>query len=149
VAGSRLFVHESRFDEVVDGVSEIAKSIKVGSGLEASTQMGPLVSEEQFNRVTGYLESGKNDGATAVTGGGRVGVKGFFVEPAVLTNTSPSMKVVREEIFGPVVVAAPFSDLNEIASQANDSEYGLGGHHAALTSSGPGLSRTGSRPVLA
>jgi phenylacetaldehyde dehydrogenase len=126
VAGSRLFVQQSRFDEVVDGVAEIAKSIKLGPGMDESTQMGPLVSDEQFRRVTGFLESGKADGATALTGGGRFGDKGYFVEPTVLTNTSPSMKVVREEIFGPVVVAAPFSDLDEIAAAANDSEYGLG-----------------------
>jgi phenylacetaldehyde dehydrogenase len=126
VAGSRLFVQQSRFDEVVDGVSEIAKSIKLGSGMEPGTQMGPLVSAEQLSRVTGFLESGKADGATAVTGGGRHGDKGYFVEPTVLTNTNPNMKVVREEIFGPVVVAAPFSDLDEIAAVANDTEYGLG-----------------------
>src|SRR6516165_3718624 len=126
VAGSRLFVQESRFDEVVNGVAEIAKGIKLGSGLDESTQMGPLVSEEQFQRVSGYLESGKEDGATAVTGGGRFGDRGYFVEPTVLTNTRPEMKIVREEIFGPVVVAAPFSDLDEIAAAANDTEYGLG-----------------------
>jgi phenylacetaldehyde dehydrogenase len=126
VAGSRLFVQQSRFDEVVDGVAEIAKSIKLGSGLEQGTQMGPLVSDEQLQRVTGYLESGKADGATAVTGGGRFGDRGYFVEPTVITNTTPDMKIVREEIFGPVVVAAPFSDLDEIAAAANDSEYGLG-----------------------
>jgi phenylacetaldehyde dehydrogenase len=126
VAGSRLFVQQSRFDEVVDGVSEIAKSIKLGSGMDPSTQMGPLVSAEQLSRVTGFLESGRADGATAVTGGGRFGDTGYFVEPTVLTNTTPDMKVVREEIFGPVVVAAPFSDLDEIAAVANDTEYGLG-----------------------
>ncbi len=126
VAGSRLYVHQSRFDEVVDGVAEIAKSIKLGSGLEAGTQMGPLVSEEQLTRVSGYLESGKAEGATALTGGGRFGDRGFFIEPTVLINTHGNMKVVREEIFGPVLVAAPFSDLDEIAAQANDSEYGLG-----------------------
>ncbi len=126
VAGSRLFVQQSRFDEVVSGVSEIAKSIKLGAGMEPGTQMGPLVSDEQLRRVTGYLDSGKADGATAVTGGGRFGDRGFFVEPTVLTNTRPEMKVVREEIFGPVVVAAPFSDLDEIAAVANDTEYGLG-----------------------
>jgi len=126
VAGSRLFVHESRFDEVVDGVSEIAKSIKLGSGMDPTTQMGPLVSAEQLSRVTGFLDSGKTDGATAVTGGGRFGDKGYFVEPTVLTNTTPDMKVVREEIFGPVVVASPFSDLDQIAAVANDTEYGLG-----------------------
>ena len=126
VAGSRLFVHQSRFDEVVGGVAEIAKSIKLGSGMEAGTQMGPLVSEEQLQRVSSFLESGKAEGATAVVGGGRFGDQGFFIEPTVLTNVHGQMKVVREEIFGPVVVAAPFSDLDEIAAEANDSEYGLG-----------------------
>jgi len=126
VAGSRLFVQESRFDEVVDGVAEIAKSIKLGSGLDPSTQMGPLVSAEQFERVSGFLESGRTDGATALAGGGRHGDRGYFIEPTVLTNTRPDMKVVREEIFGPVLVAAPFSNLDEIAAVANDSEYGLG-----------------------
>jgi phenylacetaldehyde dehydrogenase len=126
VAGSRLFVQRGRFDEVVDGVAAIAKSIKMGPGMEPGTQMGPLVSDEQFRRVTGYLESGKADGATALAGGGRYGDRGYFVEPTVLTNTRPDMKVVREEIFGPVLVAAPFSDLDEIAAVANDSEYGLG-----------------------
>jgi phenylacetaldehyde dehydrogenase len=126
VAGSRLFVHQSRFDEVVDGVAEIAKSIKLGSGMEVGTQMGPLVSEEQFQRVSGFLASGKEEGATALAGGGQFGDRGFFIEPTVLINTHSGMKVVREEIFGPVVVAAPFTDLDEIAAQANDSEYGLG-----------------------
>jgi phenylacetaldehyde dehydrogenase len=126
VAGSRLFVQESRFDEVVDGVAEIAKGIKLGSGMEADTQMGPLVSDEQFRRVSDFLESGRSDGATALAGGGRHGDRGYFIEPTVLTNTRPDMKVVREEIFGPVVVAAPFSSLDEIAAVANDSDYGLG-----------------------
>ena len=126
VAGSRLYVHQSRFDEVVDGVAEIAKSIKLGSGLEAGTQMGPLVSEEQLQRVSDYVESGKAEGATALAGGGRFGDRGFFIEPTVLINTHGNMKVVREEIFGPVLVASPFTDLDEIAAQANDSEYGLG-----------------------
>src|SRR5271169_4890780 len=126
VAGSRLFVQQSRFDEVVEGVSEIAKSIKLGPGMSADTQMGPLVSEEQLSRVTGYLESGRADGATAVTGGGRWGDRGYFVEPTVITGTRPDMKIVREEIFGPVVVAAPFQTLDDIAAAANDSDYGLG-----------------------
>jgi len=126
VAGSRLFVQQNRFDEVVAGVVEIAKSIKLGPGMEEGTQMGPLVSDEQLRRVTGYLDSGRDDGATALTGGTRYGDKGYFVEPTVLTNTTPDMKVVREEIFGPVVVAAPFQSLDDIAAAANDSEYGLG-----------------------
>src|SRR5271170_4451175 len=115
VAGSRLFIQEDRFDEVVNGVAEVAKSIKLGDGMDADTQMGPLVSDEQLKRVTGYLESGKSDGATALSGGGRSGNRGYFVEPTVLTGTRPDMKVVREEIFGPVVVAAPFQNLEEIA----------------------------------
>jgi phenylacetaldehyde dehydrogenase len=126
VAGSRLYVQRDRFDEVVDGVAQIAKSIKMGPGMEPGTQMGPLVSDEQFRRVTGFLESGRADGATALAGGGRFGDRGYFVEPTVLTNTRPEMQVVREEIFGPVLVAAPFTDLDEIAAAANDSEYGLG-----------------------
>jgi phenylacetaldehyde dehydrogenase len=126
VAGSRLYVQQDRFDEVVEGVAEIAKSIKLGPGMDESTQMGPLVSDEQLRRVTGYLDSGREDGATAVTGGSRHGDKGYFVEPTVFTNINANMKVVREEIFGPVVVAAPFQSLDEIAAVANDSEYGLG-----------------------
>ena len=126
VAGSRLYVQRGRFDEVVDGVAQIAKSIKMGPGMEPGTQMGPLVSDEQFRLVTGFLESGQAEGATALSGGGRFGDRGYFVEPTVLTNTRPEMQVVREEIFGPVLVAAPFTDLDEIAAVANDSEYGLG-----------------------
>jgi phenylacetaldehyde dehydrogenase len=126
VAGSRLYVQQDRFDEVVDGVAEIAKSIKLGPGLEPGTQMGPMVSGEQLRTVTGYIDSGKAEGATALSGGGRFGDRGFFVEPTVLTDTRPDMKVVREEIFGPVVVAAPFSDLDEVAAVANDTPYGLG-----------------------
>ena len=126
VAGSRLYVQQDRFDEVVDGVAEIAKSIKLGPGLEPGTQMGPMVSGEQLRTVTGYIDSGKAEGATALSGGRRFGDRGFFVEPTVLTDTRPDMKVVREEIFGPVVVAAPFSDLDEVAAVANDTPYGLG-----------------------
>src|ERR1700726_4644299 len=92
VAGSRLFVQEDRFDEVVDGVAEIAKTIKLGAGMESGTQMGPLVSEEQLQRVTGFLESGLAEGATTIAGGGRFGDSGYFVEPTVITNTRPDMR---------------------------------------------------------
>jgi phenylacetaldehyde dehydrogenase len=126
VAGSRLFVQEDRFDEVVAGVAEIAKTIKLGDGFDPETQMGPLVSQEQLDRVTGFLDSGKSDGATEVTGGSRKGDRGYFVEPTVLTNTRPDMRIVREEIFGPVVVAAPFQSVDDIAKVANDTPYGLG-----------------------
>jgi len=126
VAGSRLFVQEDRFDEVVAGVAEIAKSIKLGDGMDPDTQMGPLVSDEQLRRVTGYLAAGANDGATTLSGGARRGTRGYFVEPTVLTDTRPDMSVVREEIFGPVVVAAPFQTIDDIAKTANDTPYGLG-----------------------
>ena len=124
-AGSRLYVENKIFDKVVEGVVEHAKKINVGSGQDDSTDMGPLVSAEQLNRVCGYLESGFSEGAKAVIGGGRHGDKGYFVKPTVLVNTNEKMKVVQEEIFGPVVAAIPFSDPAELVTQANDSVYGL------------------------
>ncbi len=124
-AGSRLYVEQSIFDKVVDGVSQQAKSIKVGPGLDPETQMGPLVSKEQIDRVCNYLEIGAKEGAKAVAGGKRVGDKGYFVEPTVLVNTNPKMKVVQEEIFGPVVTAIPFKDVDDVIAQGNDTAYGL------------------------
>ncbi|MGB8655711.1 MAG: aldehyde dehydrogenase family protein, partial [Candidatus Acidiferrales bacterium] len=124
-AGSRLYIEQGVFDKVVEGVAKAADKIKVGSGLDPATEMGPLVSEEQLNRVCGYLESGKEEGAKAVAGGARVGDKGYFVKPTVLVNTHDNMKVVQEEIFGPVVTAIPFSDASEIVPKANDTIYGL------------------------
>lgn len=124
-AGSRLYVENSIFDKVVEGVAEHAKKINVGSGMEPSTDMGPLVSAEQLNRVCGYLESGLSEGAKAVVGGERHGDKGYFVKPTVLVNTTEKMKVVQEEIFGPVVTAIPFRDAGELVTQANNSVYGL------------------------
>ncbi len=124
-AGSRLYVEQSIFDKVVDGVAQQASKIKVGPGFESTTQMGPLVSEEQLNRVCGYLESGFNEGAKAAAGGKRKGDKGYFVEPTVLVNTNEKMKVVQEEIFGPVVTAIPFKSEEELIPRANDTVYGL------------------------
>lgn len=125
-AGSRLYIEKSVFDQVVEGVSEKAKKIRVGHGLDPQTQMGPLVSDEQLARVCGYLESGFAEGARASAGGKRIGEGGgYFVEPTVLLDTKPSMKVVQEEIFGPVVTAMPFEDPSEIVPVANDSMYGL------------------------
>lgn len=124
-AGSRLFVQEGIYDDVVAGVSEIAKNMVVGNGFDAKTQMGPLVSREQFERVTGFLNAGVAEGAEASAGGAAVDRPGYFVAPTVLTNATADMSIVREEIFGPVVAAMPFRDEAEIASQANDSTYGL------------------------
>jgi phenylacetaldehyde dehydrogenase len=124
-AGSRLFIESDIFDNVVAGVAEDAKKIKVGPGMDLNTQMGPLVSDEQQRRVLGYLESGLSEGAKAVVGGRKVGNRGYFVEPTVLVDTTQKMKVMQEEIFGPVVCAVPFTDLNEVLPAANDSIYGL------------------------
>jgi phenylacetaldehyde dehydrogenase len=124
-AGSRLFVEHDIFDKVVEGVAALANNIHVGPGMDPSSDMGPLVSEEQLNRVCGYLESGISEGAKAVTGGSRDGDKGYFVKPTVLVNTNEKMKVVREEIFGPVVTVIPFRSVEEIAAKANNSNYGL------------------------
>ena len=124
-AGSRLFVQKGIYDEVVAGVSEIAANMKVGSGFDDSTQMGPLVSREQFDRVTAYLKAGVSEGAEASAGGAAIDRAGYFVQPTVLKNASPDMSVVREEIFGPVVAAMPFGDESDLVSQANNSSYGL------------------------
>jgi phenylacetaldehyde dehydrogenase len=125
VAGTRLFAEKSIFDQVIEGVSEAAKKIKLGFGLDQDTHMGPLVSEEQLARVTGYLDAGRRDGAEFVTGGKRAGDRGYFVEPTIITNTKPHMSVVQEEIFGPVLVAEPFSDEEDLIRRANDTNYGL------------------------
>jgi len=124
-AGSRLYIQKAAFDDVVAGVAEQAKRITVGPGLEPDSQMGPLISDEQFEKVLGYLQSGADAGAEAVVGGVRLGDRGYFVAPTVLTNTTGDMKVVREEIFGPVVCAIPFDDPDEIVGVANDTNYGL------------------------
>ena len=124
-AGSRLYVEDKQFDKVVDGVSQLASKIRVGPGMESTSDMGPVVSEEQMNRVCSYLESGFSEGAKAVTGGSRHGEKGYFVKPTVLVNTNEKMKVVREEIFGPVVTVMPFSDVDDLIAKANNTPYGL------------------------
>jgi phenylacetaldehyde dehydrogenase len=110
----------------VAGVSDQAKAIKLGSGLDSSTQMGPMVSEIQRDRVCSYLESGKKQGARAVTGGKAREGSGYFVEPTVFVGAKPGMKIVNEEIFGPVVTVAPFTeDVDALVHEANDTIYGL------------------------
>ena len=125
-AGSRLYVHKSRFERVVEGLSGIAADMKLGAGIEPSTQIGPLVSAVQQQRVVGYIRSGFEEGARALAGGAAGEGEGYFVKPTVLVDTRDDMRVVREEIFGPVVVAMPYDDLDEVARRANDTPYGLG-----------------------
>jgi phenylacetaldehyde dehydrogenase len=125
-AGSRLFVQEKKYDQVVEGVTQFAKNIRLGPGLDSRTQMGPLVSQTQLERVSGYLRSGEEQGAKALCGGKRRGESGYFVEPTVLVGTSPDMKVYQEEIFGPVVTAIPFKSVDDdLLTRANDTTYGL------------------------
>jgi aldehyde dehydrogenase (NAD+) len=127
-AGSRLFVHRDQFDEVVSGLAEQAGKTQVGPGLDPSTHLGPLVSAEQLERVTGYIEAGKSEGAELLAGGGggEAGNGGYFVEPTLFTATDDSLTIAREEIFGPVLVALPYESIEEVAARANDTEYGLG-----------------------
>ena len=125
VAGSRLFIQSSVYDNVLSGVAENAAKIKVGPGMAADTQMGPLVSAEQLERVTGYMDEGVRGGAHAEVGGSRIGDVGYFVEPTIFTDVRDDMRIVREEIFGPVVTATPFRDLDELAARANNTPYGL------------------------
>jgi phenylacetaldehyde dehydrogenase len=126
-AGSRLYVEQKVYDKLVPRLIEFSEKIKVGPGMDLSSEMGPLVSSEQYERVTGYLKAGKQQGAKAVTGGDRPKnlKKGYFVAPTVFTDVKPDMKVVREEIFGPVVCAIPFKDPEEVAAAGNDTTYGL------------------------
>jgi phenylacetaldehyde dehydrogenase len=124
-AGSRLFVEQSIFDEVVEGVAERARKIRIRPGLDPECDMGPLVSQEQLDRVCGFLASGNAEGAKAVTGGARSGTQGYFVEPTVLVGAPESAKVVQEEIFGPVVTAMSFKDADDLLTRANESVYGL------------------------
>lgn len=125
VAGTRMFIEESIFDEFTQGVAQHVKLAKVGPGLDPASQICPLVSQDQLDRVTGYIDQGLSDGATALTGGGRHGDVGYFVDPTVLVDVRPDMSVVREEIFGPVVVATPFNAERGARAEANDTPYGL------------------------
>ncbi|MBP0595610.1 aldehyde dehydrogenase family protein [Paraburkholderia sp. LEh10] len=125
-AGSRVYIHNKVFDKVIDGVAQIAKSMKIGAGMDPSTQIGPLVSAKQRDRVCGYIDSGFAEGARAAAGGKPVDKPGFFVEPTVMVDTNHTMRIVREEIFGPVLVAMPFEDIDTAVQLANDTPYGLG-----------------------
>jgi aldehyde dehydrogenase (NAD+) len=129
-AGTRLFVEQRVYDEFTERVGAFGKKLRVGNGLDPETQMGPLVSEQQLERVTGYLALGKQEGAHAVTGGARLTegplAKGYFVPPTVFANVRDDMRIAQEEIFGPVISAIPFKDVDELVKRANATMFGLG-----------------------
>ncbi|MGG0415100.1 aldehyde dehydrogenase family protein [Priestia aryabhattai] len=130
-AGSRILVEESVAERFIERFAERAQKIKVGNGMDQEIEMGPLVSEEHMKKVLKYIEIGKQEGARLVCGGNRItssGLeKGFFVEPTVFSNVTSNMKIVQDEIFGPVVVIQTFKDEKEAIKLANDTEYGLAG----------------------
>lgn len=124
-AGSRILVHESIHDEVVERLAERAQSMRIGDPLESRTNMGPIVSEAQMKRVLDYIDIGRNEGARLVTGGNRIGDKGYFVEPTVFAGVRHGMRISQEEIFGPVAAVIPFADEEEAIRLANDTSYSL------------------------
>jgi phenylacetaldehyde dehydrogenase len=126
-AGSLLYVHEKIYDKLVEGIAGIAGKIRPDHGLKPDVEMGPLISQQQLDRVHGYVQAGRREGAEVVVGGERIGGRGYYFQPTVLAQTNSEMSVVREEIFGPVLCAMPFSDddLDRVASIANASSYGL------------------------
>ena len=126
-AGSRLFVPAERFDEVMSALIERAAGARLGPGLDTESQFGPLISAEQRDRVMGYIDRGKAEGAELLAGGGTAleDSGGYFVEPTLFSSTSDELAIVREEIFGPVLVASPYDTLEEVARRANEGEYGL------------------------
>jgi phenylacetaldehyde dehydrogenase len=125
-AGSLLFVQKPVFDKVVAGIAEIAQKMRIGDGFDSSTELGPLISGAQHSRVLDYITDGIDSGAELVTGGKPLDRPGYFVEPTVFVNTTPTQKIVREEIFGPVLAAMPFNDLSDLPDLANATSYGLG-----------------------
>jgi acyl-CoA reductase-like NAD-dependent aldehyde dehydrogenase len=129
-AGSRLFVQDAVYDDIVSGISARASALRLGPGLEEGVDQGPLVSREQLDRVTGYLQSGRGEGAVAVVGGDRPDdprlSRGYYVQPTVFRDATNAMTIAREEIFGPVVTVIPFRDADDAVLQSNATNYGLG-----------------------
>ncbi|MEU4969338.1 aldehyde dehydrogenase [Streptomyces smyrnaeus] len=127
IAGSRVFAHRSVYDELLQRVSERAERIRMGDPMEESTELGPLAFEDQRDKVAGYVDLGRSEGARVLTGGrpSDGGLGGYFYEPTILVDVDNSMRVVREEIFGPVLTVMPFETEEEVIRLANDTEYGL------------------------
>ncbi|WP_419180412.1 aldehyde dehydrogenase family protein [Bacillus xiapuensis] len=124
-AGSRVYVHRDQFDEVVSGMVELAKKVKLGNGLDEETSMGPLVSKRQQERVFEYINTGVQEGAKIVSGGGKSDI-GYFIEPTIFIGVEEHMTIAKEEIFGPVVVVMAYDTVDEVIERANHSPYGLG-----------------------
>jgi phenylacetaldehyde dehydrogenase len=125
VAGSRVYAHRKVYDQIVAGLSKTAKSLKLGSGFDPSIDLGPLISAKQLRHVGSLIDSASPEGAEIVTGGRRGQDAGYFVEATVMTNTRPDSRIMREEIFGPVVAVTPFDDVDAVTAWANDTHYGL------------------------
>jgi len=125
-AGSRLFVQRKSYDKVVSGIADVMRSLRLGNGMDPDTALGPVVSAKQRDRVFSYIELGQQEGAELVTGGQAVEGPGYFVPPSIFANVNDSMRIVNEEIFGPVLVATPFDDFDELSAVANATNYGLG-----------------------
>jgi aldehyde dehydrogenase (NAD+) len=124
-AGSRLFVEQSIHDKFVEKIVARAKTRKVGDPFDLETTQGPQVDSDQFNKILGYIDKGKSEGATCLTGGSRIGNKGYFIEPTVFTNVKDDMSIAKDEIFGPVMSILPFKNVDEIIERANNTYYGL------------------------
>ena len=124
-AGSRLFVEERVHDQLVDRLVKKAKEQKIGDPFEAETTQGPQVSQDQMERILGYVDSGKTEGATCAIGGNRHGTSGYYVEPTVFTDVKDDMKIAREEIFGPVMQVMKFKDIGEAIQRGNRTDFGL------------------------
>ncbi len=125
VAGSRVFAQRGVYDQVVEGIATRAGKIRLGGPNEGKVHSGPIISERQLNRVLGFIDEGKRDGAEVVIGGHRLDRTGYFVHPTVLAQVRPDMRLCQEEIFGPVVAVTPFDDDDEVVAMANDTTYGL------------------------
>jgi aldehyde dehydrogenase (NAD+) len=124
-AGTRIFVQETIYDKFIQAFKKRSEEHKVGDPFHTDTFQGPQVSKQQYDRILGYIETGKSEGATVVTGGGRHGDKGYFIQPTIFADVKPDMRIMREEIFGPVCAIAKFKDADDVIRMGNDTSYGL------------------------
>ncbi len=125
MAGSRLYVQRGVYDEVVNGIAKIANGLKTGHAFDAAAQLGPLISGRQMQRVLGLISSGRQEGAELVAGGTQTGERGYFVRPTILANPTPNARILREEIFGPVLTVMAFDEMEEAIAAGNRTDYGL------------------------